>query len=93
MHSMRPILPSRSHTKLKTTWDTEFDDEKRIYQKLAPLQGHAIPVFYGESTCHGGTRALLLSGRRRHLATRTTSRASQQVDPQEHDKTRDESDA
>lgn len=46
--------------KLKPTWDTEFNDEKRIYQRLSSLQGHAIPVLYREGLCHGA-RALLLS--------------------------------
>jgi hypothetical protein len=47
--------------KLKPTWDAEFDNEKRIYQKLPPLQGRVIPVLYGEGICADGTRALLLS--------------------------------
>lgn len=46
--------------KLKPTWDAEFENEKRIYQQLQPLQGHAIPVFYGEGS-YDGTRAFLLS--------------------------------
>jgi hypothetical protein len=56
-----PFLPPTVIIKkLKPTWDTEFDDEKQIYQKLSPLQGHAIPVLYGEGTCDAA-RALLLS--------------------------------
>lgn len=46
--------------KLKPGWDAEFDSEKTVYRKLEPLQGHAIPVFYGEGTCDG-SRAFILS--------------------------------
>ncbi|KAK3901994.1 hypothetical protein C8A05DRAFT_15902, partial [Staphylotrichum tortipilum] len=46
--------------KLKPTWDAEFDGEKETYRKLAPLQGHVIPVFYDEGICDG-VRELLLS--------------------------------
>jgi hypothetical protein len=57
----RPFLPPIVIIKkLKPTWDEEFDNEKRIYRKLKPLQGHAIPIFYGEGRCDG-TRAFLLS--------------------------------
>lgn len=58
-----PFLPaSVVIKKLKPTRDAEFDGEKETYRKLAPLQGHVIPVLYGEGVCDdGGTRALLLS--------------------------------
>ncbi len=46
--------------KLKPGWDEEFDNEKHMYVKLEPLQGHIIPMFYGEAQCEG-TRALVLS--------------------------------
>lgn len=56
-----PFLPPTVIVKkLKPTWDEEFDHEKRIYRKLEPLQGHVIPVFYGEGSCDG-TRAFVLS--------------------------------
>jgi hypothetical protein len=44
--------------------DEEFDNEKAIYQQLAPLQGTVVPVCYGEASCPAtketGTRALVL---------------------------------
>jgi hypothetical protein len=56
-----PFLPPTVIIKkLKPTWDAEFDHEKSIYQKLKPLQGHVIPILYGEGSCDG-TRALVLS--------------------------------
>ncbi|KAK0750124.1 hypothetical protein B0T18DRAFT_322209 [Schizothecium vesticola] len=49
----------------KLGWDEEFDNEKSIYQRLAPLQGTVVPVFYGEASCPAtedtGTRALVFS--------------------------------
>jgi hypothetical protein len=57
-----PFLPPTAIIKeLKPGWETEFDDEKRIYRKLAPLQGRVIPVLYGEGTTSDGTRALVLA--------------------------------
>ncbi len=46
--------------KLKPDWDDEFKTEKYMYKKLEPLQGHMIPIYYGEGQCEG-TRALILS--------------------------------
>ncbi|OIW30148.1 hypothetical protein CONLIGDRAFT_632241 [Coniochaeta ligniaria NRRL 30616] len=45
---------------LKRDWDDEFDTEKEVHNKLKPLQGDLIPIFYGEAQCEG-TRALVLS--------------------------------
>jgi hypothetical protein len=57
-----PFLPPTVIIKkLKPGWETEFDDEKRIYCKLAPLQGRVIHILYGEGTTRDGTRALVLS--------------------------------
>ncbi|GJN84689.1 hypothetical protein PLIIFM63780_008251 [Purpureocillium lilacinum] len=41
-------------------WDSDFDNEKRMYEKLRPLQGTLIPRCLCEGTCEG-TRALVLS--------------------------------
>ncbi len=46
--------------KLKRDWDEEFDTEKDVYNKLKPLQGNLIPIFYGEAE-YEGTRAFVLS--------------------------------
>ncbi len=46
--------------KLKPGWVDEFQNEQKMYKKLEPLQGHVIPIFYGEAQCEG-TRALILS--------------------------------
>lgn len=35
----------------KAGWDDEFDNEKAIYQRLAPVQGTVVPVCYGEASC------------------------------------------
>jgi hypothetical protein len=44
-----PFLPPTIIVKqLKPGWDAEFEAEKQTYQKLAPIQGHAIPTLYGE---------------------------------------------
>lgn len=45
---------------LKPGWDDEFDNEKRMYEKLRDLQGTHIPAFYGEAE-YAGQRALLIS--------------------------------
>ncbi|KXX77344.1 hypothetical protein MMYC01_205568 [Madurella mycetomatis] len=60
------FLPSRIVLKRqKKDWDDEFDNEKAIYQTLAPVQGKAVPVCYGEVECTEtettGKRALVLS--------------------------------
>lgn len=56
-----PFLPPTVIVKkLKPTWDEEFHDEKKTYGKLKILQGHVIPVLYGEVKCDG-TCALVLS--------------------------------
>lgn len=60
------FLPSRIVLKRqKKDWDDEFDNEKAIYQTLAPVQGKAVPVCYGEAECTEtettGKRALVLS--------------------------------
>ncbi len=46
--------------KLKSGRDDDFQHEQDMYKKLEPLQGHVIPIFYGEARCEG-TRALILS--------------------------------
>ncbi|KAJ2893944.1 hypothetical protein MKZ38_008067 [Zalerion maritima] len=45
--------------KLKPQWDVEFDNEIAMYQRLRPLQGRVIPVYYGEARCEG-VRAIIL---------------------------------
>ncbi|SPQ21176.1 a505a8da-e047-4946-99ab-bbf81f681c51 [Thermothielavioides terrestris] len=46
-------------------WEDEFENEKAIYQRLAPVQGTVVPVCYGEASCPAtddtGPRALVLS--------------------------------
>ncbi|POR36346.1 hypothetical protein TPAR_03457 [Tolypocladium paradoxum] len=55
------FLPSRIILKkLKPNWDDEFNNEKRMYERLQVLQGHLIPRCYGEARCDN-TRALVLS--------------------------------
>lgn len=44
----------------KEGWDEEFDVEKAAYKKLQCLQGHVIPVLYGQVN-YNGVRALILS--------------------------------
>lgn len=44
----------------KPDWEAEFDNEIRMYQRLAPLQGSVVPVLYG-TVAFEGVRALLLS--------------------------------
>ncbi|KAK7394071.1 hypothetical protein QQX98_013143 [Neonectria punicea] len=63
---VRPLCPgwllptSLILKKLKPGWDDEFDNEKRMYERLQDLQGSTIPFFHGEGRCEG-TRALILS--------------------------------
>lgn len=48
------MLPDRIVLKIpKPNWDDEFANEKYIYNKLSRLQGHTIPVYYGEATYDG----------------------------------------
>jgi tRNA A-37 threonylcarbamoyl transferase component Bud32 len=54
------LPPSVIVKKKKIGWDEEFENEKRMYGKLEALQGHRIPMFYGEGICDG-TRAYILS--------------------------------
>jgi hypothetical protein len=44
---------------LKPGWDKEFATEKAMYERLQPLQGDVIPIYYGEAWCEG-TRAIIL---------------------------------
>src|SRR3569833_121129 len=60
------FLPDRIVMKReKADWAEEFDNEKAIYQVLAPVQGIFVPKCYGEVKCpktpRTGTRALILS--------------------------------
>jgi predicted Ser/Thr protein kinase len=60
------FLPARIVLKRqKRGWEEEFDNEKAIYQALAPIQGKVVPVCYGEAQCSEtettGPRALVLS--------------------------------
>lgn len=49
------VLPDRIFLKTpKPNWDDEFANEKYIYNRLSRLQGHTIPVYYGEATYDGG---------------------------------------
>ncbi|RSL69357.1 hypothetical protein CEP53_002247 [Fusarium sp. AF-6] len=55
------FLPDRVILKrLKPDWLDEFENEKRIYERLKNLQGRMIPRLYGEARFEG-TRALVLS--------------------------------
>lgn len=49
----------------KSGWEEEFDNEKKIYNLLRPLQGSVIPRFFGEVECpkteRTGSRALILA--------------------------------
>lgn len=49
----------------KVNWEDNFDNEKRVYQALTPVQGRVVPRCYGQVKCprtaRTGTRALLLS--------------------------------
>ncbi|KAJ4326725.1 hypothetical protein N0V84_002842 [Fusarium piperis] len=54
-------LPERIvFKKQKEGWDEEFDQEKAAYAKLRPIQGIAIPRFYGAIAYNDG-RAMILS--------------------------------
>lgn len=44
----------------KEGWDEEFETEKQMYVRMRALQGHGIPILYGEAA-HKGDRALVLS--------------------------------
>ncbi|POR39748.1 Uncharacterized protein TPAR_00066 [Tolypocladium paradoxum] len=46
--------------KQKDDWEEEFDTEKATYEKLRCLQGHVIPICYGQIE-YDGARALILS--------------------------------
>jgi hypothetical protein len=46
------FLPARIVLKRqKRGWEEELDNEKAIYQALAPIQGKVVPVCYGEAQC------------------------------------------
>ena len=45
--------------KRKPGWEEDFENEKAKYARLQPLQGHTIPIYYGEAQCDG-TPAILL---------------------------------
>lgn len=49
----------------KKGWGEEFESEKAVYQRLAPLQGTVIPSYYGEAECpatnYTAGRALVFS--------------------------------
>lgn len=45
---------------MKPGWEDEFNNEKRVYERLQPVQGHFVPILYGEATFEG-SRALVLS--------------------------------
>lgn len=48
--------------KAKVGWEDEFDNEVKMYDRLAPVQGSVIPTFHGVVSVDGGTtRAMLLS--------------------------------
>ncbi|GAB1313904.1 Protein kinase domain-containing protein [Madurella fahalii] len=60
------FLPPRIVLKRqKEGWDEEFENEKAVYQRLAPLPGTVIPNYYGEVECpataYTAGRALVLS--------------------------------
>lgn len=49
--SRRPLwlLPHQVILKtLKPDWNAEYMNEKETYKKAAPLQGFAIPIYYGD---------------------------------------------
>ncbi|KAK4143563.1 uncharacterized protein C8A04DRAFT_28758 [Dichotomopilus funicola] len=46
--------------KQKPNWDEEFENEKRMYERLRPLQGSTIPICFGEVVFED-RRALILS--------------------------------
>lgn len=50
---------------LKPDWDDEFDNEVRMYDRLQPILGTVVAVFYGVATGCGEAgeeeRALVLS--------------------------------
>lgn len=37
----------------------DFENERRIFQQLRPLQGRCIPRFFGRAVCHDGAPALV----------------------------------
>ncbi|OAA66819.1 Protein kinase-like domain protein [Niveomyces insectorum RCEF 264] len=63
-HWPGPFLPPRvvlkTLAKEADTYTELFENEQRMYRKLQPLQGHRIPVYYGEAQSEG-KRALVLS--------------------------------
>lgn len=57
-----PFLPTELIIKkAKVDWEDEFDNEVRMYDRLAPVQGAVIPTFHGVVSVNGSTRAMLLS--------------------------------
>ena len=40
--------------KQKPGWEEEFEHEKAMYARLRSLQGHVIPIYYGEVQCDDG---------------------------------------
>lgn len=46
--------------KQKEGWDEEFDTEKATYEKLRHLQGHVIPILFGQAV-YQGVRTLVFS--------------------------------
>lgn len=46
--------------KQKNGWEEEFENERAAYDKLRCLQGHVIPVLFGQVN-YNGVRALILS--------------------------------
>lgn len=49
----------------KVNWEDKFDNEKKVYQALAPVQGRVVPRYYGQVKCprtaRTDARTLLLS--------------------------------
>lgn len=55
------LLPDKIVLKTrKKGWDEEFETEKQMYARMRALQGHGIPILYGEAA-HEGDPALVLS--------------------------------
>ncbi len=56
-----PFLPDTVLIKeLKAPdWEKEFNNEIKMYRRLRPIQGRAVPIFYGETKIEG-TRALVM---------------------------------
>lgn len=44
---------------MKPDCDEEFENEKKMYKELGPLQGRVVPIMYGEATCQGKPAILL----------------------------------